>query len=234
MAFSAFTLSANGIKSGIAPKALSFGESLLTVFTAQAESAVHPHVASERAQLYRSFSGEAAELETLTFLNALVGIFKPVHVLETGTGCGYATVALAAALASNGFGSLDSVDTDPGALDRAKCITGSVGQKLTEHVAWHCRPSLDFIADYGGSPFDFCFFDSLIALRHKEFEALLERNLLTQGALCVWHDASRSRKETADDNSEMIAALDRHSTGRQWLEVPFSRGLRLIRLGGEE
>lgn len=196
------------------------------------ESALHSHDPSERAGEFTAFEAGAPELECLEFLFGMVRLFKPKLVLETGTGSGFSTIALAAALQENGSGHLHTVELDSRNVDRARCAIQVFDYKLLERVTFHTVNSLDLIGGWTGAPFDFVFHDSLIELRHIEFEKLLQRRLLSEKAICVFHDTSRLRGETMHDYSqEMIDALDRASQGRQWLECDLSRGLRLIKLG---
>lgn len=196
------------------------------------ESSLHAHCPEERAHLFHAYTGGAGEHEVLEFLHALVFLFKPHNVLETGTGAGFATYAMADAILRNGFGRLHTVDIDPAWTDRSRDLVRFHNAMLLEHVTFHSAPSLEWIASYSGPPFDFVFYDSLIAFRHLEYEALLERGLLTAKAVCVFHDTSRLRGQTMHDfNPDMISALDRYSEGKQWLESDLSRGLRMIKLG---
>ena len=196
------------------------------------EADIHPHCREERADLFHSFTGGGAELEVAQFLKALVFLFKPSNILETGTGEGYATLAIADGIKQNGFGKLHTIELDAHWIDKAKNLMATQDESLLDSVEFHVGKSLDWIANYSGPQFDFVFFDSLLSLRHLEFQAMQERSLLSPQALCVFHDTSRLRGKTMHDyNPEMIEALDRAQQGHQWLESNLSRGLRLIKLG---
>lgn len=197
------------------------------------ESDVHKHCPQERADLFSAIDGGSAELEVLQFLEAMVFLFKPERLLETGTGPAYTSRAIVSGMAKNGFGQFTTLDIDELSArylaDRLDDIP-MLGKHIS--VAFHQADSKQWIREYQGPPFDFVFFDSLIDFRHTEFELLMSRSKLVPWATCVFHDTSRLRGETMPDfNPEMISALDRFSHGRQWLESDLSRGLRVIRLG---
>lgn len=204
---------------------------LSELFALRRESEIHPHVSAERAEEFHAFDPGGPELEFLELLHALVRAFKPRFLLETGTGRGLSTIALAAALRSNGSGHLWTVENNPGSTEGAKEAVRSVAAELESYVSFVTADSMAYLSGLS-RPFDFVFFDSLISLRHREFQLMLERSLLASRALCVFHDMSRNRGETMHDYSrETIDALDRAGYGRQWLECDLSRGLRLIKLG---
>ncbi len=210
---------------------VNFAQFLSQGLETQPESRVHAHVPEERADAFTAFDGGAAELEVLNFLNALVYLFKPRHLLETGTGPGLTTIALASALQANGFGILRTVESEPHVSSAAQRRLEAFSPDIASRVSFQIGDSRGFIEAWEGPPFDFAFFDSLIAFRHIEFQMLLERRLLGSGALCLFHDTSRLRgRYNSDFNPEMISALDEVSLGRQWLECDLSRGLRLLRL----
>ena len=74
--------------------------------TSLCERDLHPHAPGEKSELFHSLNGGFAELEVLEFLYALVFLFKPSNLLETGTGHGFGTLALAKGVSRNGFGKL--------------------------------------------------------------------------------------------------------------------------------
>jgi predicted O-methyltransferase YrrM len=204
----------------------------MATFGGQPEAARHPHVPEERASEFSTIDAGSPEVECLDFLFALVRLFKPGLLLETGTGSGMSTIALAAAIRANGAGHLHTVDLDDGCLARAKANITTFEPDLLQHVSFEHGDSCAFASSWPGPPFDFAFFDSLIPLRLLEFGSLHSRGMLSPRAVCVFHDTSRLRGQTMHDYSqEVIDALDRASEGRQWLEWDLSRGLRLIKLG---
>ena len=196
------------------------------------ESEVHPHAAVERADEFSAFDTGGPELEFLEVLHCLVRAFKPKLVLETGTGKGLSTIALSGALQRNGSGHLWTLENNAGAMQQAQSSLRSLEIDLTSFVSFVATDSLAYIEALQGGPFDFVFYDSLISLRHREFHLMLERSLLSDQALCIFHDTSRNRGSTMHDYSQdTIDALDEASYGHQWLECNLSRGLRLIKLG---
>jgi predicted O-methyltransferase YrrM len=211
---------------------MNFGQYLATIFPTRPESEHHPHAPEEKAELFQAFNGSSAEVETITFINALVCLHKPKLVLETGSGSGFGTIAIACALKTNGFGHLHSVEIDANTSRSAGENMDLVDSTLRNFVSLHNADSQAFIKEWTGEVFDFVFFDSLIAFRHTEFNLLLAQGLLAPNALCVFHDTSRLRFRYFNDyNPEMIAALDAQSAGRQWMEFAYTRGMRVIKLG---
>lgn len=195
------------------------------------ESALHPHCSEERADEFSALDPGSPEVENLEFLHVLVRLFKPSLVLETGTGSGWSTFAIALALKRNDRGSIQTVELDASTAESARNHVGSLDPGLLNRVSFNIRDSLDFIDEWAGPPFDFAFFDSLIPIRHREFELAYSKGKLAPKALCVFHDTSRLRGMTMNDfDAAVLAALDRASSGRQWLECELSRGIRLLRL----
>lgn len=212
---------------------MSLVERLVSTIETVSEADLHPHSTQERAELFHAFDPGSAEVEIVNFLNALVFLVKPMLVLETGTGKGFTTIGIADALRMNGQGHLHTVELDPSTVEVAKTNLEQFDPALASYVTFHCQSSLDLIDAWPGPAFDFALFDSLIAFRHIEFERLMERGMLAKGAVCCFHDTSRLRGKTMHDyNPEMIAALDRHSEGRQWLESELSRGFGGTSTGG--
>lgn len=198
---------------------------------AVSESEVHRHCPAELADEFSALDPGSPEVECLEFLYALTRLFKPSLVLETGTGIGWSTYALASALERNRLGSLHTVELDAGASQSAADRVRSLDKVLLSRTTFHVQDSLSFLAAWPGPPFDFALFDSLISLRFKEFQLMQDRQLLAPKAICVFHDTSRLRGVTMHDfDPDVIAALDQASLGQQWLESELSRGLRLIRL----
>lgn len=68
------------------------------------------------------FTHIAVELEVAEFLWALVRALKPAIVVESGTGEGYATYALAAGCEANGRGIVYSYEPDPDLRDAARVL----------------------------------------------------------------------------------------------------------------
>lgn len=193
--------------------------------TEHLESAVHPHVPAERADLFRSRDCESTEFEYLNLLHALILASKPALVLETGSGRGYGTTAIAAGLQFNGFGRLITVDL--GHAQDAKDVIERSG--LGEYVAFSCSSGLEFLRRWAGPRFDFIFFDSDIHERWQEYEMLRQRDLLSAGGLVAFHDSSALRTGVTSDlnYSKNVRAL-RHS-----VHFPLSRGFTIARPSAE-
>lgn len=185
----------------------------------QPETDVHPHAPAERAELFTALTGGAVEIETLTLMNALAFQYKPRLILETGTGSGYSAVAIASALEANGLSEVHTVELEGATSARARKNVAALEPALLDRIHFHVGDSLAWIDAWEGEPFDFAFFDSLVAFRHLELERLLEHGLLAPGAVCAFHDASRARGEYYPD---MIAALDRHGLRGDRLECGLS------------
>lgn len=196
------------------------------------EAQAHPHVPEERADFFRTFDGGSTELEYLNLLTALVMAAKPDLVLETGTGRGFGTIAIAMGLKENGIGRAITVEHNDGVSKDAEQRLETLCPSVRPLVSYVVGQTLEFLRDYEGRPFDFAFLDSDVLVRHRELGLLQERRLLNEGALCCVHDTSRLRSRTSGDSNEaMIDALDKASTGREWLEFPLSRGFRILRPG---
>ncbi|HSI72189.1 MAG TPA: class I SAM-dependent methyltransferase [Fimbriimonas sp.] len=210
---------------------INFGESLARHLPTLAEPEVHPHVPEERADLFHSVGADSPELETLTLLNALVCLFKPELALVTGTASGYSTVAIASALRSNRNGRVHTIELDEGVATKAHQNMLALDSDLESWITYHIGDSRAFIQEWMAPPLDFVFFDSPFEVRHAELELMLRRGMLADGAVCVFHDTSPGRAEYSDDfDPETLEALNRFSAGKQWIEAPYSRGLRVVRL----
>jgi predicted O-methyltransferase YrrM len=194
----------------------------------------HKHVETEKPHLFRSFDTEGTEIEVLDLLHALIILFKPMHVLETGTWNAYGTIAMAHAVKENGFGEVISVEKLP-----EKAAAGM--QKLAALGLDKCatiinRPSLEYIRslDKTGPKFDLAFFDSSRVHRADEFVQLHQKGLLAD--LVLFHDTSRSRIENHDAKKGVQEAyvrrldeIEQHYT-KGSIEFELSRGLRIMQL----
>jgi predicted O-methyltransferase YrrM len=185
---------------------------------AYVETSVHPHAPEERADLFRCAGGATTEFEYLNLLHALVLAAKPSNVLETGCFKGMGTLALASALAANGFGTVHSIDLKP----PDELTTNLERYGLADRVRIVASDSVSFCATYAGDPFDFAFFDANIHGRAREHDLLRRRGKVAPGALCVFHDASPIRHQvmTSFDYIKYTEALP-------GIMLPLSRGLKL-------
>lgn len=185
---------------------------------AHRETNVHPHAPEERADLFRCAGGATTEFEYLNLLHALVLAAKPGNVLETGCFKGMGTLALASALAANGFGTVHSIDLKP-----PEELTANLQRYgLTDRVRIVASDSVSFCATYTGEAFDFVFFDANIHGRAREHDLLARRGKLTPGALCVFHDASPLRHQ-------VMTSFDyiRYTESLPGIVFPLSRGLKI-------
>jgi predicted O-methyltransferase YrrM len=206
-------------------------EGLFGGITLKRECDIHPHDWREKSGEFSSLDATSAEVEVLIMLHALVRMFKPHLALETGTGIGMTTIAIANAMSENGHGHLHTIEIDSSNVETSKYNLHVIDGKLEDWVSYHTADTREFIDSWDGVAFDFALFDSDVAFRHIEYEKLMARGLLAPGAICCFHDTSRLRGETMNDfNPGMIAALDSHSQGKQWLESECSRGFRLLRV----
>jgi caffeoyl-CoA O-methyltransferase len=135
------------------------------------------------------------------FLNVLVWVAQPRHVLEIGTFSGHATLAMAAALPADGH--IDTCELDP---ERA-----AVAQKYIDRSRWtgqitvHIGPAGPTIEALPGS-FDFVFMDADKEGYIAYYEAVLPR--LSEHGLIVadntLHDGN------VFDPGNPIAAFNEH------------------------
>ncbi len=127
---------------------------------------------------HRIWNDYAIEYETGELLHALVRAAKPDLIVECGTGEGFATAFLAAALMANGSGRLVTFETNQPYYSRSAAIFGEV-------------PNVEVIQgsaiDSGLEP-DMVFIDCTSDLREREI-----RHWLTHPGrpLAVVHDAKR-------------------------------------------
>ena len=195
---------------------------------AKRESDIHPHHPDERAHRYHATDDGSTEIEVLNFLHALVVLYKPRAILETGTYRGYGAMVLADAARANGEGEVWTVDRDPPEIARANIAKHD--PDLLRLIHFHCADSLDMIEAYNGPAFDFCFFDSEIDARMAELHACDSRDLLAPGVILAFHDTSKLRTEEHGFSPLYLNALARLCNGNEHLIFPFSRGLHVVRL----
>ncbi|HEX5442296.1 MAG TPA: class I SAM-dependent methyltransferase, partial [Pirellulales bacterium] len=180
----------------------------------------HPHAPEEYAQLFHGTGdGGTTEVEYLNLINALVMAAKPETLLETGSERGMGTLAIACAIAANGFGKLYSVDLQPSELLSANLRKYGLADYV-EVVASH---SVSFCATWVGAEFDFAFFDSDVHCRAREHDVLRRRGKLAPGAVCVFHDTSALRFGV-DSSFDYI----RYTDSAPGLTLPLSRGLKIV------
>lgn len=185
----------------------------------RSEAESHPHAPEEYAQLFHCAGDGTTELEYLDLIHALVGATKPEVLLETGSLRGMGTLAIAAAIAANGFGKLYSIDLNPSDLLRANLEKYGLNDRV-QVVAAH---SITFCANWAGEPFDFAFFDSDVHCRAREHDILRRRGKLAPGAVCVFHDTSAIR-HGVDTSFDYI----RYTESAPGITLPLSRGMKIV------
>jgi len=203
----------------------------------RSEAELHPHHPEELAGLYHTLDEGSTELEVLQFLAALVCLFKPRRILETGTWQGFGTLTLASAARANGFGRITSLETNAFQLEAARRRLHAHDPRLEGLVDLVNASSLDYLQRPGLEPFDLCFLDSGLEVRTEEFRLLRERGLLAPGGVVLVHDTSPLRPEGIPGGGAEcfagIASLRAPGPEFERLEFPRSRGFILLRHRGE-
>lgn len=197
----------------------------------QNEASLHPHVPEERASLFLAYGTASTEIEVLNWLYATVILLKPECVLETGTAGGLGTIALASACKANGFGSVHSVEYDPGFCHKASSRLRLRG--LSRYASVHNDDSLHFLRNTA-LRFQLAFFDSRCDIRVDEYSICCEREILDGPA--VFHDTSPTRtlssaetpEPTHKEYRERLFATARQSGVSGFFESTLSRGLFVI------
>lgn len=191
---------------------------------------VHPHSERQKSDLFHAHDGGSTEIEYLELVTAFVRVCKPKRALETGTFQGWGSSAIAWGLHQNGSGHLTTVD-------RNDC-GGAAADKIKYDADWAFVQSdtLAFINKCDPlQPFEFAFLDSDIPIRVKELDLLLERQLLTPGAIVMIHDSSRYDEHRFDVIKRYWAELD--ECRKKWgleecIALPLSRGMTILRVPG--
>lgn len=187
---------------------------------ATSEAGSHPHAPEEYAHLFHGTGdGGTTEVEYLNLIHALVLATKPETLLETGSERGMGTLAIACAIAANGFGKLYSVDLEPS--DRLRNNLRTYG--LEDYVEVVANHSITHCTTWLGAAYDFAFFDSDVHCRAREHDILRRRGKLAPGAVCVFHDTSSIRYGVST-SFEYI----RYTEAAPGLTLPLSRGLKIV------
>jgi predicted O-methyltransferase YrrM len=137
------------------------------------------------------------EVETMHFLRALVGLIKPVTILETGTFTGSSAGALALGCADNGFGHVFSID-----IDAQRCVEAMeflAKERLTTYVTIFNADAVGFNWQPDFGTIDLMFVDGGEE-RHKEIEHF--SRYFSSNIIIVAHDA-------ADPQYRYATLLDR-------------------------
>jgi predicted O-methyltransferase YrrM len=231
-------LGRSALADGRDPGPFHYGDALARCFGQSQEGAIHPHAPEECAELYHSIDNGSTEIEVLNFLHALVHLFKPGLVLETGTFLGFGTCALSSGLKANGFGRLITIELDEKKQAWGREHVRQLDPDLLSKIDFVRDSSLTYLEDYPGLPFNFAFLDSALETRMVELQILRRRKLLSPGAICLIHDTSPWRPEETYGGGasnllhrEQLAGL---GPSFEVLQFPYSRGFHLLRYRGPE
>jgi predicted O-methyltransferase YrrM len=199
------------------------------------ESTIHPHVFKERADVFLADDGNSPELEYRDLLGAFVQALKPTFILETGTGAGRSTFAMALS-ARNYGGIITTIERDSQLQQKARELL--TAYRLLPHA--HFIQGESYFALFGLNKqqhrFDFCFLDSSLSVRATELRILCENNMLTDNAVIVVHDTSILRempagvrcRESLTYHSELAQVLADFPQLKGPIVFPLSRGLHLF------
>jgi len=210
-----------------------FSDDIQRIFGSRIEGEIHPHCREERAGLYHSVDDESTECETLNFLNALVYLYKPQAMIETGAAKGFGSIAILDAMKRNGFGHLYSIEREARSIEKSRVNICKCDESLLDLVDFCNDDSMHWISSNAGIKFDMGFFDSELSVRHKEFNLMKGSGMFNFPFVAMFHDTSRLRPSYYPNNCsrEMIAELDSISSRAQGhLEFQFSRGFRVVHL----
>ena len=198
------------------------------------ENFCHPHVESERADLFHCYDACSTEVEYLELWGALVGATKPENVLETGSYYGWGTKALAQAVKRNGFGKLYTIELDDDCTNTTKTVIEEAG--LQDTVVQIKQDTREFLKETNVK-FGLAVFDSNLDYRVKEFRICLERSLLEKGDYAVFHDSSKVREfpkgERCKDSIifwEDFEQIQKDYDFEGIIHFPLSRGLTLVKI----
>lgn len=169
---------------------------------------------------WRSWDDQSVEEEVAWFLTALVLLLKPDVIVETGTGLGRSTVALAAGLKALGRGRLWTIEVNDALFEEAVC------QLMHSHVLDWVKAvttvTLDDVLRMCG-PVDLFFCDSAITGRGEEVRRVLPC-LSRRGVIAV-HDTSFHHKTPREELERLSGEFN-----LSLLHLPTPRGLTLTRV----
>jgi caffeoyl-CoA O-methyltransferase len=159
------------------------------------------------AELSEATAGELGMTQMLTgpvagrFLEFLVWISKPKHVVEIGTFSGHSALAMAAALPDDGRIDACEIDPERAAFAQRYFDRSPHGSKITLHVG----PALETLAQLEGT-FDFVFIDADKEGYVDYYDAVLPR-LAERGLIVADNTLAGGR---VVDESPPIAAFNEH------------------------
>jgi predicted O-methyltransferase YrrM len=131
--------------------------------------------------LWSAYDAQAAEVEVLEFVHALVRLLKPTLALETGCHRGASSLSIASALARNGRGRLHTCDIQPDLV----AALAARAQREGLPIEVTCQSGLDLIESL--HEIDFALIDSG-SYRKEEAEALVTR--LSPLGMFALHDTA--------------------------------------------
>lgn len=102
---------------------------------------------------YRAWDNMGIEAEVAEFLYALVRVLKPQVVVESGTGRGYASMALSVALRANGKGVLHTFEPIRSYQDEARGRLNGLPVEFHDGLScegWNGPADLVFVDSWGG------------------------------------------------------------------------------------
>jgi len=200
------------------------------------ESERHEHRPEARAELFSSRGQGQTEDEYLELLEACVRCAKPARALELGTYLGDGALAILRGMGRNGFGHLDTVETQAASLAKACArLSGWDGLKhLPGRPTWEPRhmSGAEWLST-APAPYQLAFLDCDLAGRLSALCALAG-GLMDPGGLVLIHDTSELRLQHPEQACTFRSALSAVAgrCGMQRLDFPLSRGLTLLRLRG--
>lgn len=146
-------------------------------FTGPTDECPHP-------EWWYGTDADSTEVEVSDMVWGLVRCLQPRVCIETGSGWGQTTLAIAKALRQNGHGRLITLETEPRRVDYVRVLVDGYPVKVLGQESLTWQPAADI---YPGT-IDFAWFDSLYRLRVPEFLAF--RPWLAPGAVVCFHDTA--------------------------------------------
>lgn len=123
-------------------------------FTAPRPECPHP-------EWWNSEDVDSTELEVSEMVGSLIRGLQPELCLETGTAWGQTALHIGNALKANGHGTLVTLEIDTHRVDVSRRKLADLPVQVLQTASTEYWPP---------GPLDFCWFDSLLDLRHIEFE----------------------------------------------------------------
>jgi predicted O-methyltransferase YrrM len=205
------------------------------------ESGVSPHDLTKNweAGLFETSGGGSTEIEYLTLLAALVGIYKPTTILETGSLNGDGTIALLMEARSGAV--IHSICGDPiesQRLEQLKTFSSEKGVTF-DFLQANTNDLMDTgqLSELVVGDCTFAFLDSSIPDREREFEYLTNPkqkalDLTRRCCICI-HDMSLHRDPSDSDSKyqpNAIKGIKEIAQKRNWqlLHLNQSRGMMVL------